>query len=470
MRVDGQVELVEAKLRNGNGNALILHGAEIAGAVLANRCEVDGALWGPHAHIGGQVELVEAKLRNGNGNALILDSAEIKRSLIASCFEVDGVIWAPRAHIGGVLDLREAKLRNADGNALVLDGAHIAGGMFANGCEADGTLRAMRAHIGGALELNEAKLRNGNGQALLLDGAQIRGDVLAIGCEAHGEFSAVSVDISGGLALSRAKLRNGDDNALKLDASSMRLLKIQDVDVEGTVRLYKTEIGNLVTDANPPAPLVATGWQVSDVDGPLRSNWAAARRWLGKTDESSAQPLHALAAVYERNGDPVGARRLRFAAATKVTRQSRIPTRILRSLYGALVGHGYYPLLAGFWLAIVVLVATIIVAANRADFVPTNRDAAAKAALAYAEQTHRSVPQRITAQESCDLRLDYPCLNPFTYTMSAVAPNFGNMTSDWAIPSDATNWLTIALPLLKLTAWALTALLAAGVTGILRKT
>lgn len=137
------------------------------------------------------------------------------------------------------------------------------------------------------------------------------------------------------------------------------------------------------------------------------------------------------------------------------------------TIYRYLVGHGYYPLRAFWWLVGVVLVATLIVATNRADFVPTNSYAAAKA---YNAQTHKPAPSRITAQASCHLQLDYPCLNPFTYTVSAVVPTFGNMTFDWTIPSDATNWLTVALPTLKLIAWALTALLAAGVTGILRKT
>ena len=55
-------------------------------------------------------------------------------------------------------------------------------------------------------------------------------------------------------------------------------------------------------------------------------------------------------------------------------------------------------------------------------------------------------------------------------TTAVLVPTFGMATSDWTTRSDATNWLTIALPLLKLTAWALTALLLAGVTGFLQET
>jgi hypothetical protein len=211
----------------------------------------------------------------------------------------------------------------------------------------------------------------------------------------------------------------------------------------------------LETDANPPSPLVATGWEVTDIHGPLRSDWAAARSWLKTTAETSVQPWHALAAVYERNGEPASARRLRFAAANKVTSQSPLPTKILRSLYGAVVGYGYYPLLAGFWLAMVVVAGSIIVATNRADFVPT-RDAANAAAIAYLQQTHNPIPTQTPPK-------------PLHYTVSTLLPTaVGNAASDWTVRADAP-WLSVTLTTLKLTAWVLTALLLAGVTGLLRK-
>jgi hypothetical protein len=53
--------------------------------------------------------------------------------------------------------------------------------------------------------------------------------------------------------------------------------------------------------------------------------------------------------------------------------------------------------------------------------------------------------------------------------LSGLAPTVGPTAAAWTIRSEATPWLTIGLPLIKLIAWGLTALLLAGVTGLLRR-
>ena len=127
----------------------------------------------------------------------------------------------------------------------------------------------------------------------------------------------------------------------------------------------------------------------------------------------------------------------------------------MRTIYLCVAGHGYCPLLAAFWLGMVVVLGTIIVDANRADFV-ANHNATNSAAIAYLQQTHTSMPTQTPLQ-------------PFSYTLSALLPTaVGNATSDWTVRSDATVF-NGALMLLKLSAWILTALLLAGVTGLLHK-
>ena len=217
----------------------------------------------------------------------------------------------------------------------------------------------------------------------------------------------------------------------------------------------------------------ATGWKVNDIHGPLRDDWAAAKRWLGTSPSwvTSVQPWHALADVYERNGDPARARRLRFAAANKVTRQSPWPTRIVRGFYGALVGHGYYPLLALGWLIAVVLAGWLMVANAPEDIVPTNEKDAIAAVDAHASAT-RTAPAvaPITAETPCESHPAYPCLNSLTFALDNLAPaSISAASTSWMIKSDAT-WLMLILDVLKLFAWALAALLLAGVTGLLRKT
>jgi uncharacterized protein YjbI with pentapeptide repeats len=496
--IGGQIDLSGAKLRKPGAQALVLDNAEITGDVVAVSLKADGKVDAMGVHIGGRLDFSGAKLRNADGDALNLDFAHVTGGVFAEGLEADGAVHAIAAHVGGKLGLSGAKLRNANGMALNLKRAEITGDLSAADMEANGELCAVAIQIRGQIKLSGARLRTAGeaaltsagevirgGCALSLARAEITGNVLAVGLEAQGEVRATVARLGGRLDLREAKLRNPEGNALNLESASIKQLTLGPkdpkdidiagargpVDITGKVRLYRAAITDLVTDANPPSPLVATGWEVTDIHGPLRSDWKAAQHWLETTaDETSVQPWHALAAVYERNGEPAGARRLRFAAARKVTRQSPPPTKILRGIYGAVVGYGYYPLLAGFWLVMVVLAGTIIVDTNGADFVPTRPATASSPALADAEQADKPNPAPITGQTPCSSHPNYPCLTPFTYTVSALVPTFGMATSDWTIRSDATNWLTIALPLLKLTAWALTALLLAGVTGFLQKT
>jgi len=69
----------------------------------------------------------------------------------------------------------------------------------------------------------------------------------------------------------------------------------------------------------------------------------------------------------------------------------------------------------------------------------------------------------------CATHSDYPCFNPLTFTVNSLVSVTGTASADWVIRPDA-HWLTIMLTFLKLNAWALAALLLAGITGLLRKT
>jgi hypothetical protein len=101
--------------------------------------------------------------------------------------------------------------------------------------------------------------------------------------------------------------------------------------------LTRAVIGDLTTagTGQPPGRLIATGWEIGDLYGALRIDGRTAHRWLetAPPDNTSTQPWHAGATVYDRNGQPADARRLRLAAANKVTKHSPCPSKIARTLY-----------------------------------------------------------------------------------------------------------------------------------------
>ncbi|RYF58720.1 MAG: hypothetical protein EOO27_11620 [Comamonadaceae bacterium] len=482
-RIGGQVTLRGATLTNTEGIALHLDGAAIDGGVFAQslstakgavRFTASGEVRALNARIR-ILELDGATINSPGGVALSLDRANIEGALLArSGFTAVGELRALNAEIGGQLSLNGASLTNPGGIALYLDGATIDGGVLArSGFTAEGEVRALKARIG-TLELSGATLTNPEGIALHLDSVSIAASLLAgEGFNAAGEVRALHAHVGGQLSLSGATLNNPDGHALNLDGATLTTLLLADTHVDGTVDLTRATITDLRTPEKsiPEGRLVATGWRITDVHGLIRTDRRAAEEWLNTTPANvdfTAQPWNTLAAVYDRNGQPADARRLRFTTANKVTKHAPPYSKPLRWLYLGVAGHGYYPLLAALWLAIALCLGSVLVAFNRADFIPTDMAAAQAHSL---NNSRDLIAAPITASDSCDEYPGYPCFEPLAYTLTNVIPaSSGNPRPDWRLSSGASIIVTFGLPILRILSWVFTAILLAGVTGLLRKT
>jgi hypothetical protein len=408
---------------------------------------------------------------------LILIGTEVQGHVIVAPGSVVGTVNALGARINGQLSLADATIRNPNGGyALVLDSANITAGVCAEKLTADGGVRALGAQINGQLHLDEATLQSATGNALMLDSANITGEVFANKLTANGQVSATNAHVEKNFELSDATLRNPTGHSLTFAGASIDRLILEPSVNEGSVRLYRAKIGDLITADLPPSPLIASGWEVSDIHGPLRGNVNLAMNWLdtnstiGTPDQMrTVQPWHAIAAAYERNGDPASARKLRYAAAKKVTAQSSGFTKIAGWVYDALVGHGYHPLRALWWLGAIVLVGWLVVALSQEDIVPANmKDAVAAANTQPAATGIAASP--FTARTPCSSHPTYPCEESFTFAFNALAPaSVGSPDAYWTVKHDA-YWLTVVLEVLRIFGWVLAALLIAGATGLLRKT
>ena len=328
-----------------------------------------------------------------------------------------------------------ATLDNPDGNTLYLDGATIAGGLFADeGFTSTGQIRAPGASIGAQLVLTGATLDNPDGNVLDLEGGEVGGLVLA--------------------ELSRSR---------------------------GTLDLTACQIGDLILDDgdNVPAPpplSSATGWRVRDVHGAMRSDRGGAAAWLRTAALFTAQPWEELARVYDRNGQPVDARRLRFEAAYRSmwTNRHHKSATVARLGYGLTVGFGYYPLVAAVWLVLFLGGAWGLTAANSDQFVPTVTTA--RATIPGAPGTAPTPPlgcpsltQPLTAATDAHCRTaGYPDLDPLPYALATVTPA-GALTAPAWTPTPGATGLNATLTAFKLAGWLMTAFLLAGLTGLLRK-
>jgi hypothetical protein len=472
-----QLNLRDANLTNQGGTALNLDGTEIKGSAYFTNLTGTGEVRAVGATIARELHLRNANLTNQGGTALNLESAQTGNAFLRN-LTATGEVWAVGAIIGGSLILDDASLMNEDGKALTLSDAQMLNGFLSN-VTAIGGVDAVGATIGGQLHLDGAQLTNQDGTALNIGSAQIKGIAFLSDLAATGEVWAGATSARE-LQLDDAKLSNESGTALSLDSARLGLVLLTPASVKGAVRLTGAQIDLLVVpekmDVLTANDLDASGWRLGDVRGAIRHNRRAAAEWLTgkgsqKGSEFVAQPWHELASVYDRNGQPADARWVRWTAARGVTRTSPPGPKLIRWIYGALTGHGYYPLVAAFWLIIAVLVSITIVANHRDDFAPTATNRAAWKPDVPAGQS----AQPITGAAPCDqLKDTSTCLNPVLWSFDNVLP--GTLATGQAAlwtPNAAqgwNQWVPYTLGALKLFSWILVALLLAGVTGLLRKT
>jgi hypothetical protein len=479
-QIGGALMLQGTTLIHEGREALSLDRAGIKGSAFLNPVTVTGQVRAPGATIGGQLNLRDATLTHKGGRALLLDDADIKGGVYLNRATVTGEVKALGVTTASQLNLQGATLKNAGGNAVSLDGANIKDAAFLNSVTVTGQVRAVGATIGGQLNLRDATLTHKGGHALVLHNADIKGGGIFNSVTVVGEVGAQGATIVGQLNLRGATLKNDGGIALGLESARVDEVVLAPAEVKGTISLGGAQITVLKTpaDKNDMKVLIdnelsASGWRLGDVRGRIRHDRKAASDWLSRdsAEEFVAQPWHELANVYERNGQPADARWMRWKAAQGVTRTSPRWSKPIRRTYGALVGHGYYPLIAAVWLILAIAASGIIVAAKQGVFTPSATSKAAWKTPPPASQP----PPPITGATPCgELQERSSCLNPVLYAFDNALP--GTLATGQAAQWTANGaqgwnaWIPYTLGGLKIASWILVALLLAGVTGLLRKT
>ncbi|AKU14668.1 hypothetical protein VV02_00250 [Luteipulveratus mongoliensis] len=466
VRVGGQLKLNEVRLDNPGQNALNLGRAELRGDWSARKLRATGQVRARGAKIG-ELTLDDAVLTNLGDNAITLDRAEIQGDWSADRLTAEGRVRAHGVRVGGKLKLNEARLCNPGKSALNLGRAEIQGDWSAYKLRATGEVRARGAKVG-QLSLNDAILSNPAGDALTLDRIEIQGDWSADRLRTTGRVRAKAATIGRQLTLRDATLSNRHESALGTDKIALNLERAEIAHLIlhltpesiGGLEAFGVGVRNLEVSGTLPTPLTGSGWSIGDLHGPVRTDRRVAQTWLDSAPRFVSQPWQEIAAVYEHNGQPADGRRLRFSAAHRTAKHSPGSTRIVRYAYGALVGYGYYPLLALIWL---VLLAGLCwgVAVDRDSFAPT----AAARATTQAGPACPGTPLSAATPRNC-LIPDYPEYNPLLYAINTVTPG-SLQDSAWA-PTGTIRSFTVMMA--KTAGWVLAAFLLAGLTGLLKKT
>ena len=449
--------------------------ALVSVSVTLDQCVLDGGLSGQDCRF------KSLSILSSRSGPIDLDDSQIDGVLSLYGTKAPEVM-ARRATVHGQLRLNGATLSNPDGDALNLDGIDVKGDLFAgDGFTATGEVRGLGMTVGGQLNLDGATLMNPGGDALSLDEADIKGSMFARrkfsatgGVRGPGMTVGGQLDLNGATLMNPPTKRHPDRHALNLNGANIKGdLWLRDISMcQGTLNLTACAVGVLVVGKGleelPPLASAA-GWRVRDISGHLRHDRAAAIKWLDTSSTFTASPWEEIARLYDRNGQPADARRVRFAAAHRTARHAPWRSKPIRWFYALTVGYGYYPLLAAVWLAVAVLAATVLTAAFPAAFLPTGVNARASNAITQGADCP-SAAELLTAATDAKCRTPgYPELKPFTYALATVSPASAIAQPAWAPLAPGAALLEVGLTALKLFGWILTALLLAGLTGLLRK-
>ena len=436
----------------------------IQGSLIADRLNCAGEFRAFGATVGGQVHLDHATFSKSAGDSICLGGISVNSDIHAFRLQSAGAVDLAGSRVEGQLVLEKARIQSRDSCALRLDHSRIDGGIFARDLRVEGEVNAVRMESKGKLDLGNSRIQNPGKHALRLDGADIRGGIAASEAVFEGQFCFPSADIGVEIDFTKATLDATGSRALSGQLSRIKHLCLRVAHSSGEINLTGAAIDNLEVGSKPPTPIVATGWSLRDLTGPPRSDWKASRDWLDSQKIFTSQPWHEIAGIYERNGQASDARRMRHAAAWRLTRKASWPNRWIRTAYGLLVGHGYYPLFAVIWLAAVLAVAGTATH-DRSQFVPVS--ASARSAQPPPTASCPSGPEPLTADANpgC-LTPGYPVYQPLLYALTVTTPASAVASPAWIPRSAPATWV---LAICKVAGWLLTAMLLAALAGLLKR-
>ncbi|MFI5706992.1 hypothetical protein [Kribbella sp. NPDC051620] len=462
--------------RDADGCALVADGLSVGqDANLSPGLVTEGAVRLIGATIGGQLKMQGAALRGANSARISLLGDRLRvgdNTYLSKGFSTDGAVKLIGARLGGHLSMTDATIHgsNPNGVSLIADRLRVDDNVYFGSLNCAGAVQLMSAQVTGSLSMSGASINGTNRRGVSMAADRLRVDSrVTLGFTTAGAVRLAGARIGGQLILSGAHLRGTNAAGQSLIADGLhcerKLVLKKDFSAVGPLSFAGAEIQHLVvgdTAGELPTLGDVTGWTVQDVSGRIRTDRTAAAAWL--STQPAAQPWQALAAVYDRNGQPTDARWIRYKSAVRSTKGTAMPIWLARQAYRVTTGHGYYPLVALFWLALIFIGATTI-AATSADQFTTPTTAAIRTDLATRGQS--PVPGRAPASQCSRSTWDVPCLDPLTYGLSTAFPVIG-ATNTWT-PSSNAQALAITFHTMRLLSWIFAAILLAGITGLLRK-
>jgi hypothetical protein len=310
-------------------------------------------------------------------------------------FRCNGGIALGEAHISGQLDCAKAVFSNPDGRALTAFGLSVDADMSLGKTQCTGKVQLANAHIGGMLDCTDAVFCNPQGLAVDLELASVVQAVVMRPAVFHG-----------GLDLHRAQVGAWYDER----------------------RIW-------------PEQLRLEGFVYDSIDAPDATVKDRVRSWLPRTGYLP-QPYEQLAGVYRREGNEQAARMVAIgkqrARRAHVQGWTRWPSRAWSVFLRCTIGCGHRPMLALIWLAVLVILGSLVFAAGHPDLLR---------------------PAKPGSPEQ-------PGFNSFRYTVDLLLPVANFKQRDSFVASGWVVWVSFGFTF---AGWLLAAVVVAGMSGVFKR-
>ncbi|MFE9764518.1 oxidoreductase [Streptomyces sp. NPDC005808] len=435
-------------------------GLRLAGARITGRLDLDGGetghvLWLEHCRFDEAVSLYGASTRTVHirdsrvpgveaGLARVQGHLDLKRSVL------DGNrLSLVNAQIAGELNLNGTRITASGEWAIFAGGLVMEGGVFCKNLSTRGGIRLPGAQLSGGLFMQGARLSSDGGVALAADNVTATTLDLSKGFTAEGTVRLRGARISDNLTFEGAILmgaRGGEEPSvvcLQMQATDFDFTVAETP--EGAVDLRGAQVAFLhENERSWPDVVELEGFVYGSVEtvqaGQRREavgrRESVARRmhWVRRNPGYSPQPYEQLAGWYRKAGHDDDARRVLLAKQRHRRRTLGPAGRAWGHVLDATVGYGYRPWLAGVWLLGLIMLGTLVFAAD--DPVPVKEGEGAP-------------------------------FQPFVYTLDLLIPIGGlGQRANWYWADSGPQWLAYALIA---AGWVLTTAVLAGVTRTLNR-
>ncbi|MBO0801629.1 MAG: hypothetical protein J2P25_00935 [Nocardiopsaceae bacterium] len=365
LQVAAQFGMSSARLHNPGGWAFFAGGLTVGGgAFFAQGFTAHGEFRLVGARLAQNLTIDDATFDNPGAVALNLEQASIG-AVHGERLACRGQVSMPGATISGDVNLAGGKLEAGAGDALAAlnaERAQIGGTLVMRDMKALGEVRLRSVQLGERLVLDDAELRNPPGRACRLTRARVAADVFCDGMVVEGQFRLPRAVIGGALTLLNVELRNPEAKAI--DARSMQVQELQwrPKAVEGSVDLANAMIGVLRDKLDTwPEKVFLDGLTYQALDDDPLTPAGERLDWLDhNVDKDQPQPYEYLAAYYDSIGQPAQARAVRYAREKRRRRDKGPAIRTWSWLQDITVGYGYRPLRALGWLALLLLIGSVV--------------------------------------------------------------------------------------------------------------